>query len=302
MLKRIIEDNDNLSIKLKGGRHIGFAEYGDPDGQPIFYFHGFPGSRLEAGHLHDVAVANCYRLIGIDRPGMGLSSVDTKRSILSWAADVADFADSLGIDKFSILGHSGGAPFVAACAYKLSERLNGAAIVSGMAPFDKPESRIGMARGQRIANHMINIMPGLASVMMKLTLMMLKKPNTMMKQMLKQLPEVDQILFCDPTISKAIIGATLEAFKNGINGPSQEMKLVLKPWGFDLENIQYPLNIWHGALDKQVPVSNGVLFANLIPNAQLKLFEHEGHHSLIRALVRLCWIVLNKRLVSIMML
>ena len=133
-------ENNSLSLELKDGRQLAFAEYGDPDGQPIFYFHGLPGSRLEAGHLHEIAVANNFRLIGLDRPGMGLSSIEPKRSLLSWVADVEAFADSMGIDKFSIIGHSGGAPFVAACAYIMPQRLNGAAIVSGMAPFENPEA------------------------------------------------------------------------------------------------------------------------------------------------------------------
>ncbi|MBI2785775.1 MAG: alpha/beta hydrolase [Legionella longbeachae] len=119
--------NNALSLELKDGRQMGFAEYGNPDGQAIFYFHGLPGSRLEAGHLHDVAVANNFRLIGLDRPGMGLSSYEPKRRTLSWVEDVEDFADSMGINKFSIIGHSGGAPFVAACAYTIPHRLNGAA-------------------------------------------------------------------------------------------------------------------------------------------------------------------------------
>src|SRR3990167_646659 len=150
------------------------------------------------------------------------SQIDPKRTILSWATDVADFANCLGIDKFSILGHSGGAPFVAACAYAIPERLNGAAIVSGMAPLDNLDSRIGMAREQIIVNRLIKAMPFFTSVMMRLTRMMLKNPNKMMGQMIKQLPEVDQALFRDQEIQKALIQSTLEAFKNGIAGASQE--------------------------------------------------------------------------------
>jgi pimeloyl-ACP methyl ester carboxylesterase len=270
------------SIELTDGRQIGFAEYGDPNGMPIFYFHGFPGSRLEAGRFHEMAVINRYRLVGIDRPGMGLSSIDKKRSILSWATDVANLADCLGINKFSIVGHSGGAPFVAACAYEIPELLNGAAIVSGMAPIVKPESRIGMARGQIIANRLIKTMPWLATVMMKVTLMMLKNPGKMMGQMIKQLPEVDQALFRDPEIGNAIINSTIEAFRNGVAGPAHEMKLLINPWGFDLENVKYPITIWQGALDTQVPISHAKIYANLIPGAQLKIIENEGHHSLLK--------------------
>lgn len=274
-------ENTNLSFELKDGRQLGFAEYGDPDGQPVFYFHGLPGSRLEAGHLHDVAVANSFRLIGLDRPGMGLSSIDPKRSILSWASDVEVFADSMGIAKFSIIGHSGGAPFVAACAYKMPHRLNGAAIVSGMAPFENPEATASLARGQRIVNSIIKAMPWVATVMMKLTFIMLKKPG-MLKKMLKQMSEVDQLVFSDPESGNAIINATKEAFRNGVGGVSQEIILTLKPWGFNLENINYPITVWQGDQDKQAPEMHAKIYAKLIPNANLTIFKHEGHLSILK--------------------
>jgi pimeloyl-ACP methyl ester carboxylesterase len=279
---KLFKPNCNLTLKLGCGRLLGFAEYGNPTGNTIFYFHGFPGSRLEAGHFHDLAASNQYRLIAIDRPGMGLSTLDTNRSVLSWASDVASFADSIGVDKFSIFGHSGGAAFVAACAYAIPERLNGAAIVSGIAPFEIPEAKASMPRGQRVVNSAIKTMPWLATVMMKLTFKMLKNPNGMIKQMIKQLPEIDQIVFHDPDSSQAIIAATTEAFRNGVAGPALEMNLLLNPWGFDLGGINYPVSVWQGGLDTQVPAAHGDIYAKSIPRAQLKFFKDEGHHSLIR--------------------
>lgn len=273
---------NECSVKLADGRQLGFAEYGDPNGIPIFYFHGFPGSRFEAGRFHEIAVANRYRLIGIDRPGMGLSSIDEKRSILSWPNDVESFANFIGIEKFSIVGHSGGGPFVAACAYTIPHRLNGAAIISGMAPLNKPESLVGMAQNQRVVTRLIKTIPWLTNVMMKLTFMMLKKPNKMMKQMIKQLPEVDQVFFRDPEIGKAIINSTIEAFRSGVSGSAYEMKLLFKPWGFDLENIKFPITIWQGTLDTQAPISHAKIYANLISGSQLKIVENEGHHSLLK--------------------
>ena len=153
--------NNALSVTLQDGRQLGYAEYGNPEGKPIFYFHGTPGSRLEAGHLQNIAILNHYRLIGIDRPGMGLSSFHLKHTILSWPDDVEMFADCLGINKFSIVGHSGGAPFVAACAYKIPHRLYGAAIVSGPAPFEIPEVTASLARGQRFINGAVERCRGL---------------------------------------------------------------------------------------------------------------------------------------------
>ena len=181
---------DSLSIKLKDGRQLGYADYGDPKGKPIFFFHGLPGSRLDARSLHHIALLNHYRLIGIDRPGMGLSCFDKQRSILSWANDVETFADDLHIKKFSIIGHSGGAPFAAACAYKIPDRLNGVAIVAGMAPFEIPEATNSLSPGRRFLNGAIKAMPWVATCMMKLTFMMFKKPG-MLNYGLKQMAEVD---------------------------------------------------------------------------------------------------------------
>ncbi|WP_158615188.1 alpha/beta fold hydrolase [Legionella septentrionalis] len=157
----------------------------------VFYFHGLPGSRLEAGHWQNSACLNHYRLIGIDRPGMGLSSKHPTRTILSWADDVEALADYLNIHKFSIIGHSGGAPFVAGCGYKIPHRLNKIAIVSGMAPFEIPEATASLERGQRFINNMIRAAPPLATAMVKLMSMMLKKPG-ILKKMTSKMSEVDQ--------------------------------------------------------------------------------------------------------------
>lgn len=283
MPDRRIFDYELKTIELKDGRLIGYAEYGDPNGAPIFYFHGFPGSRLEAGCFHNAAVANHYRLIGIDRPGMGMSSIDPNRSILSWATDIGNVADYLGIDKFSVIGHSGGGAFVAACAYVMPQRLNGAAIVSGMAPLDNPESKIGMARGQRVTSKLIQAMPWLTTIMMNITRKILKSSNKkMLENMLKQLPEVDQNIFRDSEYGPMLISNTLEAFRQGIAGSAQEMKLLFKPWGFKLEDIRCPVTVWQGALDTQAPISHAKIYAHLIPGAQLEIIENEGHHSLIK--------------------
>ena len=99
--------------------------------------------------------------------------------------------------------------------------------------------------------------------------------------MIKQLPKIDQDLFRDPVIGKALINNTIEAFRNGVVGVAQEMKLLLNPWDFDLKNISVPITLWQGSLDPQVPMSHAKIYEKLIPGAQLKIIENEGHHSLI---------------------
>jgi pimeloyl-ACP methyl ester carboxylesterase len=113
----------NLStyITLKDGRSLGYAEYGFSNGFPILFFHGLPGSRFEAEKLHAAALKLQVRLIGLDRPGMGLSSHQKNRTILDWPNDISEFTTSLNLKKFSIVGHSGGAPYVLKTPQKIKK-------------------------------------------------------------------------------------------------------------------------------------------------------------------------------------
>lgn len=78
---------NDRTIQLYDGRTLGYAEYGRAEGKALFYFHGHPGARLEARFLADQAAQAGVRLIGIDRPGMGLSSFKADRRIVSRAGD-----------------------------------------------------------------------------------------------------------------------------------------------------------------------------------------------------------------------
>ncbi|NNM60237.1 MAG: alpha/beta hydrolase [Legionellales bacterium] len=90
-------------------------------------------------------------------------------------------------------------------------------------------------------------------------------------------------LFFDRTVwSGCSINPTLEAFRQGEKEPAQEMKLLFKPWGFNLEKITCPITVWHGALDTQVPLSHAKIYANLISHATLKKVPDEGHHSILK--------------------
>ena len=50
-----------------------------------------------------------WRLVAFDRPGHGLSSPHPGATLTDLADDVADLADQLGLDRFAVLGYSGGA-------------------------------------------------------------------------------------------------------------------------------------------------------------------------------------------------
>ena len=130
-------DKLNQRIKLKDGRRLGFAEIGDSDGIPLFHFHGFPASRLEAVMLTETISEKKIRFISIDRPGIGLSDSKKGRKLLDWPSDIIELADELSIDKFAVEGISGGAPYSIACAYKIPEKLTACGIICGLGPLSK---------------------------------------------------------------------------------------------------------------------------------------------------------------------
>jgi len=137
------------TIKLADGRALGYAEFGDPSGMPVLFFHGFPASRLEGIALDTPARTVGVRLIAPDRPGFGLSDPKPGRSFSDWPDDVIQLAVHLSIYDFAVLGTSGGSPYVVACADRISERLTAAGIVSGISPLHNQAVRLSMNADQR---------------------------------------------------------------------------------------------------------------------------------------------------------
>jgi pimeloyl-ACP methyl ester carboxylesterase len=121
-----VEVSTARTIRLRDGRRLGYAEWGDPGGRPLLYFHGWPGSRVEGRLGDEAAKAKGVGMIALDRPGMGLSDYQPRRTLVDWPDDVIQVAAALGLDRFAVLGISGGGPYAAACAWKLSEQLTGA--------------------------------------------------------------------------------------------------------------------------------------------------------------------------------
>jgi pimeloyl-ACP methyl ester carboxylesterase len=115
-----ILQNDNI-LNLSDGRRISYAEYGDPDGQPVFLVHGTPGSRLYWKSFPGFPFRPDLHLIAPDRPGYGLSDWRPGRTITDWADDVAALADALGLHRFVMIGVSGGGPETLACAWKIPD-------------------------------------------------------------------------------------------------------------------------------------------------------------------------------------
>lgn len=265
------------TITLQDGRMLGYAEYGVPKGMPVFYFHGFPGSRLDyllfdAG---DAAMDTNARIIAADRPGMGLSAFKRGRQILDWPEDVTGLADALQIDRFAVLGVSGGGPYAAACALRIPERLTTTGIVCGMGPSDAP----GMK------DEVSWTIPGQPSLIRRFVLMLTsmglrRDPDRFTLRSKETFSEPDRQLLDQPDLEKVFVDALQEAFRSGIGGANQDAALYVHFWGFRLQDITAEVHLWHGGQDENVPVSVGHHVADAIPNCNARFYQEEGHLTL----------------------
>jgi len=132
------------TLTLPDGRTVGFSDYGKAGDAPVIWCHGGPGSRLEAAAAGVAAQALGLRVIGIDRPGYGLSSLNTGRSIADWAPDCLAVADALGLETFMTTGMSTGGAYALSVAAIAPDRVK--AVVTGCAMTDMrhPAARASM--------------------------------------------------------------------------------------------------------------------------------------------------------------
>ncbi len=277
----MVGDRPGNVLTLKDGRRLGYAEYGNRQGNPLFYFHGMPGSRLEGGLTEEAARKLGIRVIATDRPGYGLSDFQPHRTFLDWPADVAALADALAIDRFAVAGVSGGGPYVSICALKIPERLTAAGIIAGVGPYDQPDATEGMGSTNRMLFGLAKRFPWLIRFPMAVQSFATRHfVDRLMPAWVRSLPEPDQVAMKRPEIMAIFKRDTIEAFRSGSRGAAWETLMYARPWGFRLEEITMPVHLWQGELDENVPPSMGRYQAQAIPNCRANFYPDEGHISL----------------------
>ncbi|RIE17318.1 alpha/beta fold hydrolase [Candidatus Cryosericum septentrionale] len=266
------------TIKLADGRALGYAEFGDPSGMPVFFFHGFPASRLEGIPLDAPARAVGVRVIAPDRPGFGLSDPKRGRSFSDWPDDVIQLAVHLGIYDFAVLGTSGGSPYVVACADRISERLTAAGIVSGISPLHNRAVRLTMDPDQRRMFVSVARFPWLARRVLARSMQeVLADFPSLLKRMAAERPDVDKSVLERPDIKDMLRTNLIETFRQGVAGAAQELALYPGSWRLALKKVVYPIQIWQGREDVITPPSMAEELASLLPHTLTRWYPNEGH-------------------------
>jgi len=274
------DDKLQQTLHLPDGRLLSYAEYGDPAGKPLFFFHGGNDSRLEAAILHDTARGIGVRIIAPDRPGYGRSTFQPQRTFLDWPNDVAQLADALGIVQLAVAGHSGGGPHAAAVAYAMPDRLTSVTLISSAAP--PGSSNKGMHPLFRMVNFFMGHSATLHHRLTQQTADQVRYTPDKFFTQWGMMSKADGRLFKScPGVREMIAIEMEEALHQGIDAILQEHPLYKRPWGFDLAAITLPVHIWHGLADPQAAPAWSAYLAAHIPRAIPHFVDHEGHFSLL---------------------
>lgn len=276
--------NRDQQFRLPDGRNLGFNEIGRIGGKPLFYFHGTPSARIEFdlfGDEHLLEDLNVH-LIAPDRPGCGLSDFQPDRRMMDWPADVIALADHLSLERFAVLGYSGGGPYAAVCARAIPQRLVCAGIVSGAGPFTEPHNIAGIPKTNLDYFALSHQKPWLSRLMLRMMGAMAHYiPNRMLANASAVLPAPDQIILSEPAMQRGFLAMLQESLRQGPAGAQHDTRLMVTDWDFDPREIHIPVHLWHGDADQNAPIAMGRFMAGAIPNCQASFYEGEGHLSLI---------------------
>lgn len=271
------------TIHLPNSRKLQALEDGDPNGLPVFFLHGTPGCRYHYAPAMVDAAKQGIRLIGYDRPGFGGSTPAPGRRVADAAADVAALAEDLGIDRFAVWGHSGGAPPALACAATLPDRVVAVASSAGTAPYsaevldwtaDMSALKVNYVRmmfDDRLAWEEM--------VRKDREELLAMTPDQLRNTDAPWLPQVDRVVMT-PELLEALDRSAREGLKNGEEGSRDDSLATMGPWGFDPADIRVPVQLWYAGQDPGVPISHGRWLAARIPGAELHVEPDEGHLSI----------------------
>jgi pimeloyl-ACP methyl ester carboxylesterase len=271
------------TIRFDDGRVLGYDDLGHEDGFPVLFFHGTPGSRRywSLAGPGDPAEAAGVRLIAVDRPGVGLSTPEPQRSIGSFAFDVSRLADALELDRFAVLGFSGGAPYALACAAHLPHRIASVGLVAPMGDFSVPEVADSIdGRLRRVLSLATETRTSRASAVAEL-LGPDRLVTTLSEQAWAHLPLADRTLLRRPDTKHAAQDMLQETLRQGIEGARLDIDLMGRAWDFSLEEVAAQVTIFTGEKDTWSTIEMSRWLASEIDGATMRPMPSEGHFTVL---------------------
>ncbi len=278
---RLEDPIEEGAAALPDGRRLGYARFGDPAGDPIFYFHGMPGARRQIPvGAPEAARALGLQIIGVERPGVGYSTNHHYGQVRDFVPDFVALLDHLGIDKFIVSGLSGGGPFVLAVSHDLPDRTVAGFVFGGVGPLAGADMSPGALSLARILSPIVSRVRAPLGAAASLAIKpLLPHGRTVLDLYARYLGGADRPAFNQPGMKTTFLNDLVGAGQARLHGIANDMVMFTREWGFRLADIEVPIKMWWGTADHIVPVAHATHQASNIPNSTLRLRKGEGHFS-----------------------
>jgi pimeloyl-ACP methyl ester carboxylesterase len=277
-----MREHVGMEVRRGDGSVIALDVVGEQDAAPVLFCHGLADSRLSASWFRQAAAELGLRLIAPDRPGTGGTDPRQLDRLADWVEDATLVLDALQVGSAALLGVSAGGAFAAACAAGIPGRVRSLTLVAPLGPAGWPTR--GMATGERLSLELARHAPAFSGWSLgRLGALARRSPELFLALTATALPDIDNRALAQPGTRESFLTNYAEAFRRGSWGVGQDLRILTRPWGFDLGAITVPAWIHHGDADTTVPLQHALLFAEAIPGAHVQIHPGHGHFSIMDA-------------------
>lgn len=275
----MVKEDTDFSVPLADGRQFGLRWYGAPNGQPVLGLHGTPGSRLKFRLAGAAAKELGLKLYCPDRWGYGLTTnIVGKPTFAGFANDIGEIADHLGLNRFSIVGISGGGPFAATVAAALRERVDKLALIGPVGPILPRPFQAPIGPFHRFAFTAWPRIPGgMRLTFATFRILLSMNPKLAVSAVAARAGHADRQIFREGDNKEALGEIMRAGLSRGSDGPVIDMRMFAGSWDVDLSKVTAATRLWIGTEDRNVPLGPARRLAAAIPQAQLTEILGAGH-------------------------
>ena len=267
-----------ILFKRSNGQVVAYFEYGQSE-SVLFFHHGTPSAGPLSPDTIRNADANNFRIIEIVRPGYGNSTAIPGRTIDTISEINLEVANALGIERFGLVGGSGGGPHALASAHLAGSRCLAQLIIAGLAPYDT--SNFDFGAGMVEENRDLWLLP--LTSMEEFEVLIAEKVTEWSTFSSGQIREMFNVDAEDPSSDEVTLNIQAKmkySFRQGPMGWKEDHLAFLKPWGFSLGETSMPVQLWTGTEDVNVPQSHSHYLHGIIPNSELKVIVGKNHRTI----------------------
>lgn len=256
------------TIPAPDGRRLAYREYGPAGGTPLIFIPGAGCGRLMRFGSDALLEDRGVRIISVDRPGLGASTVDPHKTLGSVAADLAHLIGVLTTEPVAVVANSQGAPFGLALARH--EQVRGLFLVSPIDDLGHPPTTALLGTPHRAFVEDVAADPAAAQLQLgDFT------ADDLYRMVLSGYPDSDAPVYDQADFRAMFLTALRDGFASGAVGYARDTVLATCAWPAELFDQRAPVTILYGRDDDAHSPDHAVTLAARI-GAHLQLLEGVG--------------------------